>query len=108
MRERPGSRGRDTMRGPMNPSTNHECGLLIGGFDAHPMIMTTWNPPYYAGLLDAAGFSKAKDLIAFHFDVTADPPARLPERYTALANRALRGKSLRFRDLNLKDFANEV
>lgn len=101
-------RGRDTMRGPMNPSTNHECGLLVDGFGEHPMIMTTWNPPYYAGLLDAAGFSKAKDLIAFHFDVTADPPARLPERYTALANRALRGKSLRFRDLNLKDFANEV
>src|SRR5215475_6643615 len=58
------ARGLDTMRGPVNPSTNHECGLLVGGFDAHPMIMTTWNPPYYGGLFEAQGFAKAKDLLA--------------------------------------------
>jgi len=101
-------RGRDTMRGPMNPSTNHECGLLIGGFEAHPMIMTTVNPPHYPSLFDGAGFTKAKDLIAYFFDVSADPPSTLPERYRALAERARLGKSLTFRDLNLKDFANEV
>lgn len=101
-------RGRDTMRGPMNPSTNHECGLLVDGFEAHPMIMTTWNAPYYPALLDRAGFTKAKDLLAYHFDISADPPSRLPERYRALAERARIGKSLKFRDLNLKDFANEV
>ncbi len=102
------SRGCDTMRGPMNPSTNHECGLLIGGFEAHPMIMTTWNPPYYAGLLEAAEFGKAKDLIAFYFDLAKEQPFVMPERYRAHAERALRGKSLRFRDLDLKDFAREV
>jgi GNAT superfamily N-acetyltransferase len=101
-------RGRDTIRGPMNPSTNHECGLLIGGYEAHPMIMTTWNPPYYPALLERAGFAKAKDLLAYYFNVMADPPSTLPERYRALAERARLGKSLKFRDLNLKDFANEV
>jgi len=66
-----GSRQLDTMRGPMNPSTNHECGMLVGGFDQHPMIMTTWNPPYYSTLTEQAGFAKAKDLLAYLFNADA-------------------------------------
>ncbi len=40
-------RGLTSMMGPMNPSTNHECGLLVRGQSQHPTIMTTWNPKYY-------------------------------------------------------------
>ena len=50
------------MRGPMNPSTNYECGLLVEGFDSKPYIMMTYNPPYYARLIEQVGLSKAKDL----------------------------------------------
>jgi hypothetical protein len=44
------ARGLQVMRGPMNPSTNYECGLLTEGFEYRPTFMTTWNPPYYATL----------------------------------------------------------
>lgn len=101
-------RGLDTMRGPMNPSTNHECGMLIEGYEQHPMIMTTWNPRYYPALLDHAGFGKAKDLIAYFFDAGGDNPFVLPDRYRLHAERALRGQSLTFRDLDLKHFGPEV
>jgi len=33
--------------GPMNPSTNYECGLLVEGFSTPPYIMMPHNPPFY-------------------------------------------------------------
>ncbi|HTL54334.1 MAG TPA: GNAT family N-acetyltransferase [Candidatus Limnocylindrales bacterium] len=63
--------------GPMNPTTNDECGLLIDGFDSSPVFMMTYNPRYYVSLVEAAGFSKAKDLLAFHIDLAGIPMDRL-------------------------------
>lgn len=68
--------------GPMNPTTNDECGLLIDGFDAPPIIMMTYNPRYYVDLVDGAGFVKAKDLLAYHFSVDPKPLERM-ERLAA-------------------------
>ena len=102
------ARGLDTMRGPMNPSTNHECGMLVDGFREHPMIMTTWNPRYYSTLVETAGFAKAKDLLAYNFPMQGAGAFEMPKRVRLYAERALRGKSLTFRDLNLKDFDREV
>jgi len=39
--------GFDTMRGPMSPSVNDECGLLVDGFSTPPTLMIRNNPPYY-------------------------------------------------------------
>jgi GNAT superfamily N-acetyltransferase len=102
------ARGLDTMRGPMSPSTNHECGLLIHGYEQHPMIMTTWNPEYYPALVEGAGLRKAKDLLAYFFPMEGDAPFRLPDRYRLHAERALRGKNLTFRDIDLTRFDREV
>ena len=43
-----GERKMTAVRGPVNPSMNHECGLLVDGFDASPTFMNTYNPRYYA------------------------------------------------------------
>ncbi|MDD2774250.1 MAG: hypothetical protein PHP45_11225 [Elusimicrobiales bacterium] len=59
------SRGMELARGPMNPSTNDSCGLLISGFDSFPKVLMPYNPPWYATLLEQAGFGKAKDLNAY-------------------------------------------
>ncbi len=61
----------------MNPTTNDECGLLVEGFDSPPVIMMTYNPRYYVTLVEAAGFRKAKDLLAFHMDLAKIPMDRL-------------------------------
>ena len=53
------------LRGPMNPSLNYEVGLLIEGFDDPPTFMMTYNPPYYAELIESYGFVKAHDLFAY-------------------------------------------
>ena len=58
-------RGITQIRGPSNPSMNYECGLLIEGFDSPPTFMMTYNPPYYADLLEGYGFRKTHDLLAY-------------------------------------------
>lgn len=68
------ARGMTAIRGPMNPSMNYECGLLIDGFDTPPTFMMTHNPPYYQRLIESYGFAKVEDMAAFwgHTDMLAD------------------------------------
>jgi ribosomal protein S18 acetylase RimI-like enzyme len=70
-------KGMKRVLGPMNPTTNDECGLLVEGFDSMPAFMMTYNPRYYVDLVVAEGFRKAKDLLAFHMDVAQCPLERL-------------------------------
>ena len=57
--------GMSFMRGPLNPSANYTCGLLVDGFDLPPVIMMPWNPPYYAELLEGWHLRKEQDLFAY-------------------------------------------
>lgn len=56
------AKGRKRMIGPMDFTTNDECGLLIDGYDLHPMILEPWHPPYYREQIEALGYGKAMDL----------------------------------------------
>ena len=89
------------LQGPMNPTSNDECGLLVEGFDSAPVFMMTYNPRYYLALVEAAGFQKAKDLLAFHIDLATLPMDRLSriaakvrERNPGLVFRPVRKKTL--------------
>lgn len=57
--------GMDFVRGPLNPSANYTCGLLVDGFDRPPAIMMPWNPPWYARLLESWHLRKEADLFAY-------------------------------------------
>jgi hypothetical protein len=102
-----GGRGLDVLRGPMNPSTNYECGLLVDGFEQRPSFMTTWNPPYYAQLCERAGMRKAKDLVAYYIPM-GDLSWTMPPAFERLAERALRKSQVGFRDLDLRRFDQEL
>lgn len=98
-------RGLDHLRGPVNFSTNEDCGLLIENFEEPPMIMMPFNPPYYPGLLEGWGLVKVKDLIAYkglgsEFDLDRF------ERLEALVKRS--GVDIRVRSLRMERFAEEV
>jgi GNAT superfamily N-acetyltransferase len=101
------ARGLTSMQGPMNPSTNHECGLLVRGQSQHPTIMTTWNPKYYEELHDNAGLKKAKDLVAYI--VAREKNVQLPEKVQNYVKKLrAENSAIKFRDFNVKDFHNEV
>ncbi len=59
------AQGMTCIRGPANPTLNYECGLLIEGFDTAPFFMMTHARPWYAHLVEDAGFSKIEDMFAF-------------------------------------------
>src|SRR5207302_476246 len=97
------ARGLRVMRGPMSPSINDECGLLVEGFDTPPTLMMPHNPPYYVGLHEGYGFAKAKDLLAFE-----SPNARMPERIAPAAKVIAERKTITLRPLTRKRFRQEV
>jgi GNAT superfamily N-acetyltransferase len=64
------ARGRDRMVGPMDFTTNDECGVLVDGYDLVPTILTNWHHPYYPGLIEGAGLTKAMDLYMWTLEVS--------------------------------------
>lgn len=71
------AKGMERMRGPMNFSTNEECGILVEGFTDPPMIMTPYNPPYYQDLMKHCGMEGIKDLLGFIFEVGEKLPGKV-------------------------------
>jgi len=67
--------GMQRIQGPFNLSINHECGLLVAGFDHPPAVMMPYNPPHYATHLQRLGYRKEKDLLAYHLEAGVEPPA---------------------------------
>ena len=54
-------------RGPVNPSQNEDCGLLIDAFDSPPVIMMPYNPQYMVHHIEKYGLKKAMDLYAVSY-----------------------------------------
>lgn len=99
-------RGMDRMLGPVNFSTNEEIaspGVLVEGFAAPPMAMMTHNPAYYQTLMEAAGLSKAKDVLAFWMD---DPNP--PERLVRGMERVVERMNAVIRPMDMKHFRRDV
>lgn len=69
------ARGRRRVLGPFNLSINEESGLLVDGFDAPPMMFMAHDPRYARPHVEAQGYVKAKDLIAYLHDITREFPA---------------------------------
>jgi GNAT superfamily N-acetyltransferase len=97
--------GMNLIRGPMNPSTNHECGLLVEGFNDPAQVMMTYNPPYYGKLLEGWGLKKSKDLFAYEID---DRKAKFSDRIVAQSEKLRQKGSVKFRTVNMSKFDEEV
>ncbi len=102
--------GMDAIRGPESWSQNEEVGLLIDGFDAPPVIMMTYNPRYYQGFLERAGFEKAQDMYAWDlltsiFDLDVQ---QLPRKFLRVAEEARKRVGLTVARMDMKNYDREV
>jgi GNAT superfamily N-acetyltransferase len=95
------------IRGPLNFSINHEYGLLVDGFAEPPMIMTTYNPPYYAALIEAAGYRTAMNLFAYIGDLD-ERWQNAPPKVFRVAEKVLRKEGIRVRKVNMRRFEDDV
>lgn len=96
--------GAEKMRGPVNFSTNHECGFLVEGFDSPPSIMMTYNQPYLPKLAEKFGLRKAMDLLALKVSKEGGISPRIEKVVNRLAERS----NFKIRSLNMKKFEDEV
>jgi hypothetical protein len=96
--------GRRAVRGPLNPSLNESAGLLVDGFDTDPMLLMPHNPPEYAGFIEAAGYSKVKDLYAWIYDLDRGVEPAMAKIAARLRDR----HGITVRPLRLSEFDREV
>ncbi len=97
-------RGMRRATGPFSLSINDEAGLLIEGFDTPPCLMMGHAPRYYGPRVEEQGFRKARDLIAYDFDVTAP----FPPRARHMLERLSKGAGLSFRPIDMRRFDQEL
>ena len=96
----------DSVIGPVNYSTNDTAGLLVDGFDTPPLMDMTYNKPYYENHILKFGFKKEMDLYAFM--IYTDKVSKKAIRLTNLIQDRLKIQGITIRNINMKDFTNEV
>ncbi len=96
--------GATLIHGPFSPSINSEMGLLVQGFDATPMVFMPWNPPYLIESLERQGYTKARDVISYRYDVSEKDRQASP---SILARPEWRER-LNIRTLDLKNIGKEA
>jgi hypothetical protein len=97
-------RGATLVHGPFSPSIWSECGLLVQGFEAAPMVFMPWNPPYLVDSLERLGYTKARDLISYRYDVGEKDRQASP----SIIERPEWRDRLNIRTLDLKNIAKEA
>ncbi len=96
----------DAIIGPTNFSTNDTAGLLVDGFDRPPVVMMTYNKPYYVTFLEQYGFVKQMDLLAYH--VTEQTVNMKSVRIANMLAERLEKRGIVVRNVKMKNFKQEV
>jgi hypothetical protein len=98
-------KGKDTIIGPMNPSTNEEIGFLVDGFNTPPFFMMTHNPPYYDQVMKGLNYDKVKDVYAYHTD---KDHIIINDKLRKIVKATQSKLGISIRSINLKDFIAEL
>lgn len=102
--------GMDAIRGPMNFSTNEECGLLVDGWNGPPVVMMTYNPRYYVDYVESAGYTNAQNLYAYLSDVRHVQPdgTGLDPKLLRVAERVRQREDLTLRKIDMRHFRRDA
>jgi GNAT superfamily N-acetyltransferase len=102
-------RGRERLIGPMDFTTNDECGLLIEGFDENPMILEPWHPPYYSQRLESLGYGKTMDLLMWWLHLgELKQGDRFADAIHEVANKVESEHGIAVRNMNKRDLEAEI
>lgn len=99
-------KGRSRLIGPAQWGVNEEVGLLVDGFDTPNVVLMPYGRPYYKDFVEAAGFTKAVDMLAFQADLNAGYPR--PKMTKMMVDYATRSESVKWRKLDPKNFTRDI
>lgn len=105
-----GKRSLNRMLGPVNFDTTDNLGLLVDGFDEPHRLMTPWNPPYYAGLLEDCGLTGEMDLIAQELSVHPENTGDIARhaRLDRLVDKIIKRRGITFRRITTRNIGETV
>ena len=102
-------RGRARLLGPMDFTTNDECGLLVEGYDEPSMILEPWHPPYYRELIEGLGMTGAMDLLMWELWLgRLTQGGQFHEFIEGAAEKALTEHGVSVRQMRRRHLASEV
>lgn len=99
-------RGIRVVQGPCSYTMTQEAGLLLEGFDAPPVLLQAYNPPYYAELLRAAGYDLAFRMSTF--TIGRSTQSKAVQAAMSRGDAATRELGLRARPIEMKRFEDEL
>jgi GNAT superfamily N-acetyltransferase len=99
-------RGRDRIVGPMDFTTNDECGVLVDGWRHPPIILTNWTHPYYPQLIEGAGLAKAMD--TYMWSLYVDKRENVHQAIWDMADKVETEHGITARHFRKKDLDAEV
>lgn len=99
------ARGVTCVKGPVSPTNGDDYrGLLVEGFDGPPVLMNSYNPPYYVSLFEKSGFKKHLDLYAYYYDLSIIDL----DRYARPVEYAMKRYDFRVEPIKLKYIEREM
>lgn len=96
--------GMKKIQGPFSFSINDESGLLVDGFNTPPNMMMGHAREFYGKHVEANGYKKVKDLLAYIRKLDDPLPADLERRYKW----ATKSGDIEFRPLNKSKIVTEI
>ena len=98
-------RGLTQVIGPVSLSTETIApGILIKGFEYPPYLLMAHALPYYAALVESAGYEKAMDTVAF--SLTIDQP--VGKRMAKLAEKVKKTRNITIRQVDPKNYYHDA
>ncbi|MDZ7262175.1 MAG: hypothetical protein ONB05_08740 [candidate division KSB1 bacterium] len=98
-------KGMTKMRGPWN-FVSQDIGFIKEGFDVPPVILSSYNPPYYPRQIENYGLSKVKDLLVYACDVAKG--YQMPQRFFDYTDRVAQRYQVTVRSIDMKRLVDEV
>ncbi len=98
------ARGATFVKGPISPTNGDDYrGLLVKGFDGPPVLMDSYNPPFYLEFFERYGFTKDIDLFAYRYREEL-----MSDRYAKAATYAMKRYGFRVDSLDLKNLDRDI
>lgn len=99
------SQGMKRVVGPVSFSLWDQPGLLVEGFDTPPYVMMAHARPYFSGRIEAHGYGKIQDLLAYRYG-----PQAATDKLEKLLARSLRLGEITLRNIRMdkEHFDSEV
>lgn len=95
------SRGYDSVRGPATFTLHEECGVLVDNFSP-PVVLMPYNPPYYDGLIKAAGYTTRMNVQSVYFSREMVKDGELEQRLKRIVDFASKRYNFTVRPMDMR------